>query len=181
MVEVAPVVAFVLVIVWLAALVPIALRKRSEWQLSASVTRFGQRRRRLAAGYPGVMAPNLALSAEEEEELRRAHAAQRRAERERIRRLRARRRQTLGRLAAFTSIAFVLGLVPHLHLLLDLSFIGIASLAGYGALCVRAARDEELALAPPVAAPRPVADSGGGVVVPLRPMRPAFVIVEATS
>lgn len=169
-------VAFVLVIVWIAALVPIALKKRSEWELSSSVLRFRQRTSRLAASYPRSGSTN-GLSSEEDEVLRRA---QRRADRERIRRLRARRRQALGRLAAFVGASFVVGLIPHLHLFFDLALVGILALAGYGALCVRAARDEELMMAPPIVPTRPTGDVGG-VVVPIRPVRPAFVIVEATS
>lgn len=176
--EVGLVLAFVLVVVWVAALVPIALRKRSEWQLSSSVSRFRQSNRRLAT-YPRGATRN-ALSPEEEYELRRAEAQQRRAEMQRIRRLRARRRQALGRLVVFVVASLLLGMVPHLHVLLDLGLLGVALLAGYGALCVRAAREEEWALTVPVT-PRPTADGTGGVVVPIRPSRPAFVIVEATS
>ncbi len=179
-VEVAAVVALVLVVVWVAALLPIALRKRHEWQLTASVSRFGRSSRRLASTYPAAP-PTATVSPAEEPELRRAYAAHRRAEVARVRRLRARRRQTLVRFGVAVAGAFVFGLLPHLHALFDLALLGLFALAGYAALCVRAAREEEYRLAAPVARVRPVVPAPGGVVVPLRPVRPSFVIVEATS
>jgi hypothetical protein len=187
-VEVSLVLVVVLLIVWVVALLPFALRKRHEWVRGGSIDRFGEQRRAFRNRYATYAVPVTPAGRSVEEENLAALEARRdalRAERQRIRRLRARRRVVLTRLCLAVIGSFVLGAIPPLHSLWDISFVGMFAAIAYAAAIVRLARDEEFRLnrpVHPVVAP-PVRQEArpGGVVVPLRQVRPAFVIVEATS
>ncbi|MDA8298267.1 MAG: hypothetical protein M0004_17110 [Actinomycetota bacterium] len=178
----------VLLIVWVVALAPFALRKRHEWARGASINRFGEQRRAFRTRYAAYALPVTPAGRALEDDDPAAREARRdalRVERQRIRRLRARRRVVLTRLCLGVVGSFVLGAIPPLHALWDLSFVGMFAAIAYGAAIVRLARDEEYRLNRPVhpvvAPPARQEARPGGVVVPLRPVRPAFVIVEATS
>ncbi|MCU1489372.1 MAG: hypothetical protein JWM85_777 [Acidimicrobiaceae bacterium] len=174
---------FVLVLVWVAALLPIALKKRSQWQLSTSVSRFHHSSRRLSRSYPHIEG---VADAEAVEAVCRREEQLRRADRERVRARRARRRRVLVVLSATIFGSFLLGAVPSLRPLWDLSLASVLLGAAYCALLVRIARIEADVLARPLR-PAVVSEAGantggpGAIIVPIRPVRPAFVIVEATS
>ena len=172
-------VVLVLVLVWIAVLIPLALRKRDEWEQTSSVSRFHESARRLAQSYPHL-AYQAGAKVEETPEQYRARLNLARRERERLRALRFRRRRTLTLLVALVIGSFLFGAIPALRPLWDLGLVGIFSVIGYLAMVVRVAREEAVALERArrlAAAPA----NAGAVVVPLRPSPAAFVIVEATS
>lgn len=171
-------VVLVLVVVWMAVLIPVALRKRDEWSFGISLQRFRQRNRALSTTRPRLAAVP-AIDDLTDEEQRRARARQLRAERQRIARRRAQRRRVLRTLLLGFAGLLLLGAIPPLRALWDLAVVDVIITACYAALCARAAQDEAQSLV--VARGAATIPAGGGVVVPLRPAAPAFVIVEATS
>lgn len=192
-------VVLILVLVWVAALLPIALKKRSEWELSSSISDFRQRRRRLvrfagatvdagmaedrhlgtarggatswgpSGGEPAALVDPAVLD---------ARAA--RAARARRRALQARRRRALRGLLGTMAATLVLGAIPALRPLWDVTIAAaLCSVAYLGAL-VWFRRAAELAVERDRKIIELAARVRQGAVVPLRP-RPPFVIVEATS
>lgn len=173
-------IVLVLVLVWVAALLPIALKKRSEWDLSSSISQFRHRRRALdrftpvtapaAAGRPGGTAPATP----------RRDARSERAARARRQALRQRRRRTLGTLAGTFAGSLVLGAVPALRPLWDLALVVGLATVGYLAALVYFRRLEELAAERDRKVVELAARARQSAIVPVRP-RPPFVIVGATS
>jgi len=180
-------VVLVLVLVWVAALLPIALRKRSEWEITASVSRFRYRTGLLRRAYPRLAA---AASAPES-------SAQLRARppvpgRPKLAERRARRRRVLATLLGATFGTFLLGAIPALRPLWALSLVSLGATAAYVALLAHFARLELEAAtrdrkvvpitarraAPALEATRVAAVGHAAVDVPARP---AFVLVEAPS
>jgi len=141
-------VVLLLVVVWLVALVPVALRKLSEWQVTASVARFRHQRRVMSKSlaYPpppvGVRAlpvPRQVVGTGKTQSAWAQHRG-----RERSARLVARRRRVLARLTASLALTLVLGAVPALRFLWDLSLVSFFLTSGYIALLVRV---QQLAIA----------------------------------
>lgn len=189
-------VVLLLVVVWLVALVPVALRKFSEWQVTASVAEFRYRTRAMGracpaagpVGMPDVRSarPVPPVDPDELERLRRhqrARAAQQMA----------RRRRALSVLTSVLGATFVLGAIPALRVLWDLSLVAFLLTTGYLALLVRFQRGRAVAAATserdekvvPIHAHRRhrdgvegAAGEGRAIVGTLPPARPAFVLVD---
>ncbi len=182
-------VALVLVLIWVVALVPFALRKRAEWALSSSVDRFRDSTGRLRRIYPHLVA--VATERGDAPWVARPPLAgsYRPPSRARLAERRARRRRTLTLLGCATAGTFVLGAIPALRVLWDLSLVALVLGAGYVAALVHFARLEAFAaerarkvvpLQPVGANHRPVEQyaAAGGQVVAMLPVRPAFVLVD---
>lgn len=197
-------VVFLLVVVWLVALVPVALRKLSEWQVTSSVARFRYRSRVMGRTFPLVpyaaevpVAPTparvRAIDPEDAVRLRRERRA-------RSARLVARRRKTLAWLCGAFVVTFLLGAVPALRVLWDLTLVVFLLATGYIALLVRfqriavaeAALEERAAKVVPIDAfpGRRVQTVGpwstmrpdvAGPARALPPARPAFVLVDVRA
>ena len=197
-------VVLLLVVVWLVALVPVALRKLSEWQVTSSVARFRYRSRVMGRTFPLVpysaevpVAPTparaRAIDPEDAARLRRERRA-------RSARLVVRRRKTLARLCGAFVVTFLLGAVPVLRVLWDLSLVVFLLATGYLALLVwfqriavaEAASLERAAKVVPIYAStrRRVRTAGPwstmrpDVARPastLPPARPAFVLVDVRA
>jgi len=191
------VIVVILMLVWLVALLPLALRKLSEWQLSSSVSQFDHRTRLLRRTYP-AMARRAAEGAGHATAGRAPQGAPapdggarqpaaasppaRRAARERARQRLARRRRTLAVLACTALGTFVLGAIPALRALWDLTVVDLLLTAGFVALLVHFRRLETTSGEHRDAAiPLRVVEGGRqpATITPLPPARPAFVILEA--
>ncbi len=188
-------IVLILVLVWVAALLPIALKKRSEWELSTSISQFRQRRQRLvryrehgdpgsAGAAGGQWGGSAARSSPGDGNRWSAPApmggADRRAARARRRALQARRRRTLGALVATMAATLVLGAVPALRPLWDLTLVATLALVAYVAALVWFRRAALMAVERERNVIELAARARQSAIVPLRP-RPPFVIVEATS
>ncbi len=191
-------IVLILVLVWVAALLPIALKKRSEWELSTSISQFRQRRQRLvryrehgdpgsAGAAGGQWGGSAARSSPGDGDRWSAPApmggADRRAARAaraRRRALQARRRRTLGALVATMAATLVLGAVPALRPLWDLTLVATLALVAYVAALVWFRRAALMAVERERNVIELAARARQSAIVPLRP-RPPFVIVEATS
>jgi len=180
-------VVLLLVVVWLVALVPFALRRFSEWQLTSSLTQFrdsagAMRRARPATG--SDVDPALDVD---------PRIVERRRERERARaaELVARRRRVLAVLCSTFLGTLVLGAIPGLGVLWDISLLAFAATTGYVALLVRLRREAVARAAASERAEKVVpihsalrrdagAPAAAGVHFPamLPPVRPAFVLVD---
>lgn len=187
------VIVLVLVLVWVVALVPLALKKRSDWELSSSISQFRQRRRVLvrltppppgaAPSSPGRPATPPAGGAAGP----RRDAGRDAAARARRQALQARRRRALGTLAGTFAGSLVLGAVPALRPLWDLALVsGLCTVAYLGAL-VYVRRLQEVARAQERSVVEVAARTRQAPVVPLHPTvvplrrPPPFVIVQAGS
>ena len=188
-------IVLILVLVWVAALLPIALKKRSEWELSTSISQFRQRRQRLvryrehgepgSAGAAGGQWGGSAARSSPGDGNRWSAptpmgGADRRAARARRRALQARRRRTLGALVATMAATLVLGAVPALRPLWDLTLVATLALVAYVAALVWFRRAALMAVERERNVIELAARARQSAIVPLRP-RPPFVIVEATS
>jgi hypothetical protein len=182
-------VVLLLVVVWLVVLVPIALRKFSEWQVTASVAQFRLRTRAMGRACPAT--PHLdaeTLPASEATLDPEAEAHRKRRERERAKLRIARRRRTLLWLAGTLGASFVLGAIPPLRGLWDLSLATFLLATGYVALLVRiqraaaaeAAATERAEKVVPLRRPADRDAMPGGVGT-LPPARPAFVLVDVRA
>ncbi len=188
-------VVLLLVVVWLVALVPLALRWFSEWQLTASLSQFrdtagAMRRVRPASSAPPGAVPGGAPGEEDSQVLE----ARRARERARAAELVARRRRVLTVLASSLLGTLVLGAIPGLGVLWDVSLVSFVATTGYVALLVRFRR---AAVAQVVATERAAkvvsinsarrrdagAAGAAGVTapMPLPPLRPAFVLVDVRA
>jgi len=180
------VVVLILVLVWVAALLPIALKKRSDWDLFTSITRFRQHRRTLVRMSPwaddrlndssGRPAPT---------NVTRAFAGRRpgdvdRAARERLKALRERRRRILTRLVATFLASLFLGAVPALRPLWYIALMAGIATGAYVAALVYFRRLDELAVERDRKVVELATRARQSAVAPVR-SRPSFVIVEATS
>lgn len=179
-------VVLLLVVVWLVVLVPVALRKLSERQLSASVDQFRHRARAIGRATP-VAVPYV------DPERR---AWERARERSRAQRRRERRRRVLTTLLASFGASLVLGAIPALRPLWDLSLVAFLLSTGYVALLVRAERERVISAALAERAEkvvqigehrrfgerhRGVDADGRAIVGTLPPARPAFVVVDVQA
>ncbi|MDA8033197.1 MAG: hypothetical protein M0T71_03350 [Actinomycetota bacterium] len=197
-------IVLILVLVWVAALLPIALKKRSEWELSTSISQFRQRRQRLvryrehgdpgsagSAGAAGAAGGQWGGSAARSSPgdgnrwsapapMGGADRRAARAARARRRALQARRRRTLGALVATMAATLVLGAVPALRPLWDLTLVATLALVAYVAALVWFRRAALMAVERERNVIELAARARQSAIVPLRP-RPPFVIVEATS
>jgi len=183
------VIVVILLLVWVVALLPLALRKLSEWQLSSSVSEFDHRTRLLRRTYPAMAARAAAgggvdgtVEAAALPDGTRRAASARRAARERARQRLARRRRALAILAGTALGTFVLGAIPALRVLWDLTVVDLLLTGGYVALLVHFRRLETTA-GDDCDANVPLRVVEGGrqpaTITPLPPARPAFVILEA--
>lgn len=181
----------VLVVIWVAALAPMAFRRYRDRRASTSVDRFNYRTWLFRRTYPAIASSGAFDSASRQI----ATEAQIRAERVRIRRRRERRRRVLLSMVGGILATLVFGAIPALRVLWDMSLVLVLATAGFLALAATAARDEALTLermrkVVPLAtqatgdsesAPRlAVAGPQSVSIVPLVP-RPAFRLVEAPS
>lgn len=170
-------IVLILVLVWVAALLPIAVRKRSEWELTTSIAQFRQRRRALAP----VTAVDLASQSPDGGPFGKERRARlEKAMKARLRLRRERRRRTLTVLSASLGGSLVLGAIPGLGALWDLSLVAACCTVGYVALLVYFRRIEELSAERERKVVELAHRTRRGAIVPMRP-RPSFVIVEATS
>jgi ABC-type multidrug transport system fused ATPase/permease subunit len=189
-------IVMVLALIWLVALVPFLLRRVSEHQLAASVSKFrsatGNLKKTCSAvatirgvGQRTSTAPVPPPRSEAERRKRELERAQWRI---------ARRRQLLARLVIGTGTTLILGALPHLHVLWDLSIVGIVLTGCYvSALAYLAHQPKDLMeirqplerVHQKVTHPRErLVAVGGGiepVIVPMLPRRPSFVIVKPNS
>lgn len=172
-------IVLVLVLVWVAALLPIALKKRSEWELSSSISQFRYRRRALDRVTP-VAAPGATRPGDAAVPGPRRDARGERAARARRQALRQRRRRTLATLAGTFAGSLVLGAIPALRPLWDLALVAGLATAGYVVALVYVHRLEELAAERDRKVVELAARAREGAIVPIRP-RPPFVIVGGAS
>lgn len=175
-------IVLILVLVWVAALLPIALKKRSEWELSSSISQFRQRRRALvgfspsatpAAAGPVPAGPGETTAAQRDPRSEKAARARLKARTER-------RRRALTALLGSFFASLVLGAIPALRPLWDLALVAGLCSVGYVGALVYFRRVEELALERKRKVVELTARARQSSVAPIRP-RPPFVIVEATS
>lgn len=180
-------VVLLLVVVWLVALVPVALRRFSEWQLTASLHHFqdsagAMRRARPVTSGVGPSRPVAVNPALE--------AARRARERARSAALMARRRRVLVVLVSVLAGSLVLGALPSLSALWDLSLVAFAATSGYVAILVRvhregvarAAASERREKVVSIHSSRRSAAAGAlEAPSPLPPARPAFVLVDVRA
>lgn len=172
-------IVLVLVLVWVAALLPIALKKRSEWDLSSSITQFRHNRRALDRFVPGAVV-DAARPVPAATTAPRRDARSERAVRARRRALRRRRRHTLATLAGTFAGSLVLGAIPALRPLWDLTLVAGLATGGYVAALVYVRRLEELAAERDRKVVELAERARQSAIAPVRP-RPPFVIVSATS
>jgi hypothetical protein len=171
------VVVVVLVLVWVVALLPIALKKRSEWELSSSISQFRHRRRALdrlapSAG-PAEGAPMNSPAP--------PHGRRRdQTARQRRRALCQRRRRTLTALAATVVGGLVFGTIPALQPLWYVALVAGIALIGYLAALVYVRRLEELAAERDRKVIELAERARRSAIAPVQP-RPAFVIIGAGS
>jgi len=182
----------VLLLIWAAALGPMVLRRLSERRLSSSVADFRNRTRRLEYAYPHLVAVTTATTEGGAQVATMMSEERRRAERVRNRRRRERRRRTLSTLGSTLAATLVLGAIPGLHVLWDLSILSFLLTAGYVGLLVYLAQGEApipdvrstvVPIRQPVrerpAQPRLLVSSGESSGRPLGFIRrPAFVLVD---
>ena len=192
-------VVLILVLVWVAALLPIALKKRSEWELSSSISQFRHRRRllvRLFGPTPGTSAsmsgtsrqatPPWAPEAIPDDPVAPSPSATTvdpraaRAAKARRLALQARRRRTLTALLCTLTASLILGAVPALRPLWDLTIVAALCSVAYLAALVWLRRAQELAAERERKVVELTARARQSAIAPIRP-RPPFVIVEATS
>lgn len=161
----------VLVVIWVIALAPMAIRLWRERSVASSVSRFHRQIGGLRRAYPRLVAASLdgrSRGVAEGESRDRTSAlagpdSGRRPAGSRGRRSRAglaaRRRLILSRLATATATAFLLGLVPALRFLWALALLGLVATVSYVALLayvngvVPRRREAALAVAPPTVHP----------------------------
>lgn len=179
-------IVLILVLVWAAALLPIALKKRSEWELSSSISQFRQRRRALVgfapAGAPSAWVPpgdiGPGTAGDDATGLRGVRGEN--AARARLKARAERRRRALGALGGTFLASLVFGAIPALRPLWDLALVAGLGTAAYVGALVYFRRVEELALERKRKVVELTARARQSAVAPIRP-RPPFVIVEATS
>jgi hypothetical protein len=179
-------VALLLVVVWLVALTPIAIRKFGERSDGAYVERFRGRTRAMSRVTP-VCARESAVATGTESTLSDAAARRARQQQAQWRRGRnqiERRRRTLAALLGGFFFTLALGLIPALHALLYVALAFAVFCAAYITLLVQYAQRSPNA-------PRAADDLTN--VVPIRPdmadapylasapMRPAFVVVDVRA
>ena len=183
----------VLLLVWIAALTPIAYRHYTDRQATASVERFSYRSWLVRRASPAIGMHEVTSSPHARAERRMDVKAQIRQERQRIQRRRERRRRVLAGIAGIIAGSVVLGALPVLRILwlvaLAVSVVG----AAYVYVLVSVARSEALNLERlrkivPLGAEQQreveshVLVAAGGARGPLystpMPRRPAFVVLE---
>lgn len=183
----------VLLLVWLAALAPIAYRRYVDGQASASVDRFSYRAWRARHANPAIGMTQSPAGPLARAERRSELQTQIRLERQRIRRRRERRRRVLVGLAGTISFSLVLGAIPTFRALWGLT--ALSSIVGfvYVYTLVGVARTESLNLerlrkiVPLGAASigevehRGIAAADGVLYSTPLPRQPAFVVLEALS
>lgn len=183
----------VLVVIWVAALAPMAFRRYLDRRASTSVDRFSYRTWLFRRNYPSL---SQTTAAEPERVARRVVSdGQLRAERLRVRRRRERRRRVLLGLGGAFVATLVFGAIPPLRVFWDLSVVLALLVAGFLVLAASATRNEALTLerlrkvVPIQTEPAPISEPTQRVavsgrhhvgVVPMMP-RPAFRLVEAPS
>jgi len=148
------VVIAVLAVIWVIALTPMMLRKLSERRFSNSVDSFHRQLRGMRRAYPRLAAsaadPEMALSVAQMTDtsarasfgtasrVQQSESADRRARRPAP--LSVRRRRVLLVLVAAMLGFFLLGLIPALNVLWDLSLLAFAATACYLALLIHVHR-----------------------------------------
>lgn len=184
----------VLVLVWIAALTPIAYRHFTDRQATASVERFSYRSWLVRRANPAIGMQQAHSSPHDRAERRLDVQAQIRRERSRIQRRRERRRRVLVGFGVTILASLVLGVIPALRLLWAFGLVASVLGAAYVYLLVSIARSETLNLErlrkivpfgndqPSEMEQQVLAVAGGGrgalYSTPL-PRRPSFVVLEA--
>lgn len=185
----------VLVVIWIVALTPAVVRRLSDRYANGSVERFHYRTWLAQRAYPAFGASPSVAPIPIHRGRRIDPEMQLRLERLRIRRRRERRRRVLVAFAGTILGSFVLGAIPPLRALWDLSLVSFLFGSGYVVALTSIARNEALSLerlrlatAPAPTGPvdgrerRDLAVANGGRVLlaatPMQP-RPAFNLVEA--
>jgi hypothetical protein len=189
-------VIFVLVVIWVIALAPMALRRWRERSVTSSVSRFHRQIGGLRRAYPRLVAASLAgvghgadegsgsrerplwatdaAPADHDEPRPRGRAPRPRAG------LAARRRLILSRLVTASASAFALGAIPALRPLWVLAVVALVLTVGYVALlayfngATANRRERALVLPAPTApapTPRPWSRPAVAVVAVHRPLR----------
>ncbi|MDA8291930.1 MAG: hypothetical protein M0Z33_09675 [Actinomycetota bacterium] len=179
-------VVLLLVVVWLVALVPFALRRFSEWQLTASVTQFQDSAGAMRRARAVAQAPRPRSSEPPDPAMEAARQARERA---RATELVLRRRRVLTELTATFLGTLVLGAIPGLGILWDLSLVAFLATTGYVALLVRfrreavarAAATERAEKVVPIHLARRDRPVGPTAPVSLPPARPSFVLVDVRA
>ena len=183
----------VLLLVWLAALTPIAYRRYTDRLASTSVDRFSYRAWLARQASPAIGMTNSPVGLLTREERRSELQTQVRLERQRIRLRRERRKRVLVELAITISLSLALGIIPTFRALWGLTLLASIIGAVYVYTLISVARSETLNLerlrkiVPLGAASSPDVErsavaAGGGVLYPTPLQRqPAFVVLEARS
>lgn len=181
----------VLLLVWLAALTPIAYRHYTDRQASASVERFSYRAWLARHANPAIGMAQVHSSALLRAERRSDVQAQIRLERHRIQLRRERRRRALLGLVITIVTSLVLGAIPAFRALWALTIAASIIGSAYVYVLVSVARSETLNLERlrkivPLGAPpgldvehQAVAAAGGALFSTPLPRLPAFVVLEA--
>ncbi|MGB9112581.1 MAG: hypothetical protein WCF24_07620 [Acidimicrobiales bacterium] len=131
-------VVLVVVLVWLVALVPVALRRHSAYQMHASVARFRRQRRLLELAYRSRRNGTDAgpIRAQNAGPLSRHHVA-RHVLHAQVGGLRLRRRRILSALSGALAFSLVLGAVPALSAFWTIAIVLVVALAAYIVLLAR--------------------------------------------
>jgi hypothetical protein len=140
-------VVFVLVLIWLVVILPIAVRKFSEYQLVSSVARFRHRTELLERAHANFVGLNARLSVPPAKArvLNDAQVTLERAVRARIDARRTRRRETLLLLGSGICSTLLIGAVPSLRGFWVVAVL-LATITGvYLTLLIRCAATEALA------------------------------------
>lgn len=187
----------VLVMIWVIALGVMGFRRFADRRADTSVDRFHYRTWLFRRVYPTLAlvgtSPDALASAPTPEE----REVQYRAERARIKRRRERRRRVLREIGLVIAATLVLGAIPPLRTLWDVTFASVVLGAAYVGLAATAARNETLSLerlrkivplgptipgdgALPATFVSAVGRYGSAAVAPM-PRRPAFVLVDAPN
>jgi len=183
----------VLLLVWLAALTPIAYRHYTDRQATVSVERFSYRTWLVRHANPAIGMIEFNSTSRSRVDRRLDVKMQIRNERRRIQHRRERRRRVLVVLVATIALSFVLGVVPALRMLWGLTFASSVLGAAYIYFLVSVARSETLNLERlrkivPLGTeisgrsePQTVGAERGVLYSTPLPRRPSFVVLEAQA
>lgn len=134
-------VVLVVVLVWLVALIPFALRRHSAYRVHTSVARFRRQHRLLELAYRSRTDGPVTAPARSHDLERTSRSASPQASKASMSRLQLRRRRVLSGICGALGLCLVLGAVPELRALWTVSILLAVVLACYLVLLVRYATE----------------------------------------